>query len=67
VSVDTAWSCPDCGETYRPPDRWQIPVWAGARRAAQVYHAGMHGRSALVRNRRRNEDPPIDYGPPPAT
>jgi hypothetical protein len=37
-------------------------VWFGARRAAQVLHAGMHGRSALVRNRRRLEDPAIDYG-----
>jgi hypothetical protein len=62
MSFDTAWTCVDCGRTYRPPHGWEVFVWAGARRAAQVFHAKKHGRSALIENRRRLEDPPIDYG-----
>lgn len=65
--MDAAWSCPDCGQVYRPPHTWQVPVWLGARRAAQVLHAEMHGRRALVERRRRLTDPPVDYGNPPPT
>jgi hypothetical protein len=64
MSVDQGvWTCPDCNRSYRADPNDEVPVWLGRRRAAQVYHAGKHGRSALVRNRRRLQDPPIDYGP----
>jgi hypothetical protein len=64
MPIDSAaWSCPDCNETFRSPPGWPVYVWAGARRAAQVLHAKKHGRSALIENRRRLTDPPIDYGP----
>lgn len=50
------WTCPDCQETYRMPGRWEAAVFLAARRAAQVVHASRHGRSALIRNRRRATD-----------
>jgi hypothetical protein len=51
------WSCPDCSTTYRCPAGWEAAVFLAARRAAQVIHASRHGRSALIRNRRRATDP----------
>jgi hypothetical protein len=50
------WSCPDCSKVYRMPRHWEAAVYLAARRAAQTVHASMHGRSALVRNRRRATD-----------
>jgi hypothetical protein len=58
------WTCPDCDRTYVAPAGWEIYVWAGARRAAQVFHAQRHGRQALVEQRRRLTDPEPDYGTP---
>ena len=50
------WTCPECLATYRMPKHWEAAVYLAARRAAQVVHASRHGRSALVRNRRRATD-----------
>jgi hypothetical protein len=64
MAVDReAWTCPDCLKTYRADPTDEVYVWSGRRRSAQVLHASKHGRSALVINRRRLTDPPIDYGP----
>jgi hypothetical protein len=63
MPVDASkWSCPDCLATYTSPPGWEVYVWAGARRAAQVIHAQRHGKAALTQRRRRLEDPPIPYG-----
>jgi hypothetical protein len=51
-----AWTCPDCGQTYRMPGNWEAAVYLAARRAAQVVHASRHGRRALFENRRRATD-----------
>lgn len=65
MSVDqTAWTCPDCRKTYRSPGHWETRIFLSVRRAAQVYHAELHGRQDIVRNRRRTTDPAIDYGTP---
>lgn len=67
------WSCPDCLATYRMPKHWEASVFLAARRAAQVVHAGKHGRQALVQGRRRATDPrpatelPAEWADPPAT
>jgi len=38
------------------PGHWESAVFLAARRAAQTVHASMHGRSALIRGRRRATD-----------
>jgi hypothetical protein len=59
-----AWTCPDCGRTYRSPLDWEVPVWLSSRRAAQYLHAQRHGRVALIERRRRRDDPPPEEDPP---
>jgi hypothetical protein len=44
-----------------------VYVWSGTRRAAQVLHAKMHNRTALIDRKRRHGDPAIDYGTPDKT
>ena len=58
MSVDQgAWSCPECGATYRAPRTWEVPVWLAARRRAQIEHAARHGHGALFERRCRTDDP----------
>lgn len=58
-----AWTCPDCGRTYKAPLNWEVAVWLSARRAAQYLHANRHGRPNIAERRRRRDDPPMEPDP----
>jgi hypothetical protein len=58
VAVEArVWTCPTCMQTYRCPGGWQVAIFLSARRAAQYYHAELHGLPILAERRRRRSDP----------